>query len=32
MQSVSGEIAILEEIEITEPDQVLAVPQIVIFN
>jgi len=32
METVTGEIAILKELEITESNQVLSVPQIVIFN
>jgi hypothetical protein len=32
MQTVNGEVAILQEVEITESSQVLTVPQITIFN
>ena len=32
MQTVSGEIAILKEVEITGTDQILTVPQIIIYN
>lgn len=32
METVTGEIAILKELEITESGQVLSVPQIIIYN